>query len=64
MNMHKDGSLADLLKQEEVIIEEDDSNFEEKKDTAADPNEGEGKGDFDYEQSTGGNSKDSKGQSS
>ena len=63
MNMHRDGSLAELLKRSDVIIEED-GNFQEKKETAADPKEGEGAGDFDYEQSTGGNSKDNKGQSS
>ena len=63
MNMHKDGSLAEVLKRNDVIIEEDE-DFEEKKDAAADPKEGEGAGDFDYEQSTGGNSKDSKGQTS
>lgn len=46
MNMHKDGSLADLLSEKKVIIEADDE------------------ADFDNEQSTGANSKDSKGERS
>lgn len=42
MNMHKDGSLADLLAEKKVIIEAEDE------------------ADFDNEQSTGANSKNSK----
>ena len=52
MNMHKDGSLADLLAQKKVIIEEDNEG-----EKAAETRET-------TEQSTGGRSKDAKGESS
>lgn len=52
MNMHKDGSLADLLAQKMVIIEEDNEG-----EKAAETRET-------TEQSTGGRSKDAKGESS
>ena len=53
MNMHKDGSLAQLLAEKKVIIEEED-------------NEGEvaQRARQETEQSTGGRSKDAKGESS
>ena len=35
MNMHKDGSLADLLAEKKVIIEEDDGSFENEQSTGA-----------------------------
>ena len=52
MNMHKDGSLADLLAQKKVIIEEDNEG-----EKAAETRET-------TEQSTGARSKDAKGESS
>ncbi|KEF51162.1 monothiol glutaredoxin [Exophiala aquamarina CBS 119918] len=53
INMHKDGSLADLLAEKKVIVEEDDVEGE-KADEARQTTE----------QSTGGRSKDAKGESS
>lgn len=53
INMHKDGSLADLLAEKKVIVEEEDvegGKAEEARQTT--------------EQSTGGRSKDAKGESS
>ena len=56
--MHKDGSLADLLAEKKVIVEEDED--------ASSDVEGEKAGEVreTTEQSTGGRSKDAKGESS
>jgi len=55
MQMHKDGSLADLLSQNKLIIEEEGSDVE---------GQGAAETRATTEQSTGANSKDSKGESS
>ncbi len=55
INMHKDGSLAELLAEKKVIVEDDEADVEGQK--AAEAREMS-------EQSTGGRSKDAKGESS
>ena len=65
INMHKDGSLAELLAEKKVIVEEDGGDAE---------STGDGQGDVEgeqaevtraeTEQSTGARSKDAKGESS
>lgn len=54
MQMHKDGSLADMLAQNKLIVEEEGDVEGEKADAAR----------ATTEQSTGGRSKDAKGESS
>lgn len=57
MQMHKDGSLADMLAEKKLIVEEDASSPDvegQKAEKARDTTE----------QSTGGRSKDAKGESS
>jgi hypothetical protein len=55
INMHKDGSLADLLAQKQVIVEDEPQDVEGQQ--AKETREA-------TEQSTGGRSKDAKGESS
>lgn len=55
MQMHKDGSLADLLSQNKLIVEEENADVEGQGAQAARES---------TEQSTGARSKDAKGQSS
>lgn len=55
MQMHKDGSLADLLAQNKLIVEEEASDIEGEGAQATREN---------TEQSTGARSKDAKGESS
>lgn len=54
MQMHKDGSLADMLAQNKLIVEEEGDVEGEKAETVRETTE----------QSTGGRSKDAKGESS
>jgi len=60
ISMHKDGSLAEMLAEKKLIVEEDDAGVKE------DDVEGTKAGEAREisEQSTGGRSKDAKGQSS
>lgn len=58
INMHKDGSLADLLAEKKVIVEEDPEQTDDVEGEKA--NEARQT----TEQSTGGRSKDAKGESS
>lgn len=55
MQMHKDGSLADMLTQNKLIVEEEASDVDGQNAQAARET---------TEQSTGGRSKDAKGESS
>ena len=79
MNMHKDGTLADLLSQKKVLVTEDEeprSQAEDQDEVKKSTNAGGDKSGGDYEgakataarvateQSTGARSKDAKGQSS
>ena len=57
MTMHKDGSLADLLSEKKVIIEEDNEKEDNEGQAAAETR-------ATTEQSTGARSKDAKGESS
>lgn len=42
MNMHKDGSLAELLAEKKVIIEADDADFETEQSTGGTSKEAKG----------------------
>ena len=70
--MHKDGSLADLLSQKKVLVEEEnpDANEVEHTEARGDKSGGDVEGEkadevrAEMEQSTGARSKDAKGESS